>query len=63
MVHTFREGNRCTDALARPGSGLDEDFLVFDNPPSSDILYFVNTDAAGVLYNRTTFFALTDIVS
>ncbi|XP_065622950.1 uncharacterized protein LOC136064750 [Quercus suber] len=48
------EGNRCADALARMGSNMAEEFLVFDNPPSPDVLYFVNTDAAGVLYNRTT---------
>ena len=50
----FREGNRYTDALARMGSNMAEEFLVFDNPPSPDVLYSVNTDAAGVLYNRTT---------
>ena len=39
-----------------------EDFLVFDNPPSPDVLYFVNTDAAVVLYNRTSYSILTDVV-
>ncbi|KAL0006246.1 hypothetical protein SO802_013807 [Lithocarpus litseifolius] len=55
VVHVFREGNRCADALARMGSNMAEEFLVFDNPPSPDVLYFVNTDAAGVLYNRSSF--------
>ncbi|KAK9996491.1 hypothetical protein SO802_021177 [Lithocarpus litseifolius] len=49
VVHVFREGNRCADALARMGSNLAEEFLVFDSPPSPDILYFVNTDVAGIL--------------
>ena len=59
----FREENRCADTLARLGSSMAEDFLVFDNPPSPDVLYFVDTDAAGVLYNRTSNSVLTDIVS
>ena len=63
VVHVFREGNRCADALARMGSNMAEEFLVFDNPPSPDVLYFVNTDAAGVVYNRTSNFVLTDMVS
>ena len=63
VVHVFREGNRCVDALARLGSCMAKEFLVFDNPPSPAVLYFVNTDAAGVLYNRTSNFVLTDIVS
>ena len=47
MVHVFREGIGAPDALARMGSNMAEEFLVFDNPPSPDVLYFVNTDAAG----------------
>ncbi|KAK9990920.1 hypothetical protein SO802_025905 [Lithocarpus litseifolius] len=62
VVHVFREGNRCANALARMGSNMDEEFLVFDNPPSPDVLYFVNTDAAGVLYNRSSFYDLTVLV-
>ena len=50
----FREGNRCADALAKVGSNMAKEFLVFNNPPSPDVLYFVNIDAVGVLYNRTT---------
>jgi len=58
----FRKGNRCADALARLGSSMVEDFFVFDNPPSPDVLYFVNTDATVVLYNRTSYSVLTDVV-
>ena len=39
------------------------EFMVFDNPPSPAVLYFVNTDVAGVVYNRTSNYVLTDIVS
>ena len=59
----FREENRCADTLARLGSSMAEDFLVFDNPPSPDVLYFVNIDAVGVVYNRTFNYVLMDIVS
>ena len=62
VVHVFREGNRCADALARMGSNMAEEFLVFDIPPSLDFLYFVNMDVVGVLYNRTSNFVLTDRV-
>ena len=55
----FREGNRCADALTRMGSNMAKEFPVFDNPPSPDVLYFVNTYAVGVLYNRTTNSVLT----
>ena len=33
---------------------MAEEFLVFNNPPSPDVLYFVNIDVVDVLYNRTT---------
>ena len=63
VVHVLREGNRCANALARMGSNMAEEFLVFDNPPSPDVLYFVNIDAVGVVYNRTFNYVLMDIVS
>ena len=62
VVHVFREGKRCVDALARMGSNMAEEFLVFDIPPNLDVLYFVNMDAVGVLYNRTSNSILTDRV-
>ena len=48
VVHVYREGNRCTDVLARWGSNMNEDFAVFDSPPSPEILCFVNMDIAGM---------------
>ena len=44
----FRKGNRCADAPAKLGSNMAEEFLVFNNPPSPDVLYFVNIDVVGV---------------
>nr|POF09214.1 hypothetical protein CFP56_61192 [Quercus suber] len=60
VVHVFKEGNRCTDALGRMGSNMAEEFLVFDNPPSPNVLYFVNLNAAAVLYDKTSNSVLTD---
>ena len=54
MVHVYREGNRCADALARWGSTMADTFVVFDNPPSPDILYLVNIDNVGMFVNRIT---------
>ena len=52
--HTFREANRCAEALARIGCSLKEDFVVFDNPPSVEIESYVTTDANGMYYGRLT---------
>ena len=52
--HTFREANRCADALARKGCSLKEDFVVFDYPPSVEIESYVTTDAKGMYYGRLT---------
>ena len=52
--HTFREENRCADALSRRGCSLQEDFVVFDNPPSMEIESYVNSDANGLYYGRLT---------
>ena len=32
------------DALARWGSTMNEDFVVFGSPPSPDVLYLANMD-------------------
>ena len=38
-------------------------FVVFDQPPSSDILYLVNLDMAGMYMNRITETVFTSSVS
>ena len=54
VVHVYREGNRCADALAKWGSNMTEAFAVFDRPPSSDVLYLVNMDNVGMFVNRVS---------
>ena len=54
MVHVYREGNRCGDALARWGSNMEEAFAVFDSPPSPNVVYLVNMDSVGMFVNRIT---------
>ena len=61
--HTFREANRCADALARIGCSLKEDFVDFDNPPSVEIESYVTTDANGMYYGRLTTATLATVAS
>ena len=50
------------DALARWGSTMNEDFVVFGSPPSPDVLYLANMDIAGMYLNRITETSLTSSV-
>ena len=59
VVHVYREGNRCADALARWRSMTEEDFVVFSSPPTLDVLYFVNMDMAGMYVVRSAETGLT----
>ena len=52
VVHGYREGNRCVDALAKWGSNMLEAFVVFDRPPNADLLYLVSMDNDGMYVNR-----------
>ena len=51
MNHCFREASKCVDALARRGSELDQDFIVFDSP-TMDIVMLLYYDKLGVYYER-----------
>nr|POF24272.1 putative ribonuclease h protein [Quercus suber] len=51
IQHYYREGNKCTDALARRGAFLSQDFSIFLDPPS-DVAFLLSLDAAGVVYDR-----------
>ena len=44
--HIYREANRCADFLARFGSLLENDFIVFTSPPV-DLFFFLEADANG----------------
>ena len=52
VVHGYREGNRCVDALAKWGSNMLEAFVVFDRPPNADLLYLASMDNDGMYVNR-----------
>ena len=62
VVHVYREGNQCADALAGWGSTMEEVFVVFSSPPSHDVLYLVNMDIAGIFVIRSTGTGLTACV-
>ena len=34
IKHCYREGNKCADRLARIGTEMEEDFVIFEAPPS-----------------------------
>ena len=44
--HIYREANRCTDFLARFGSLLENDFIIFTSP-LVDLFFFREVDANG----------------
>ena len=46
VQHVFREGNCLANALARWGCLMDDTFVVFNHPPSTDILCLINSDLA-----------------
>ena len=51
VKHVYREANRCADLLAKIGTGLQNDFVIFSNPPV-DLLSFLEDDVCGVFVNR-----------
>ena len=54
VVHVFREGNCCADALAKWGNNMLEGFVVFDRPPNDDFLYLSSRDKDGQFVNRVS---------
>ncbi|XP_065632904.1 uncharacterized protein LOC111992962 [Quercus suber] len=45
IVHTFKEGNRCDDAMARRGVTMDSDFVLLSSVPK-DMRNLVAFDAS-----------------
>ncbi|KAL0016724.1 hypothetical protein SO802_003793, partial [Lithocarpus litseifolius] len=41
VVHVLREANKCANFLARRGCTMREDFVIFDAPPSVDLVNFL----------------------
>ena len=63
VVHVYREGNCCADALAKWGSNMLEGFVVFDRPPNDDLLYLASRDKDGLVVNRVSIMDPSSVVS
>ena len=48
----FREANKCADWLAKWGSVMKEDFVVFEFPFTSELETLVAKDINGLYYTR-----------
>ena len=48
--HTYWKANRAADGLAKEGCVQQEEFVILFNPPTPDIVTFVNEDAIGLYY-------------
>ena len=51
VQHCFREANMCVDALARRGTFLFQDFVIFHSPPS-DVSLLISLDVVGTVYEQ-----------
>ena len=51
IQHCYREANKCANALARRGSLLPQDFVVFLEPPAN-VALLLSLDVAGVAFDR-----------
>ena len=49
--HIYREANRCADYLARIGTLLESNFIVFSSPPV-DLVNYLEADATGLYVHR-----------
>ena len=47
VVHVFRETNKCAYFLARRGCSIRENFVIFDAPPSIDLVNLLVLDVNG----------------
>lgn len=51
LRHIYREANRCADYLAKVGTSIKGDFIVFHSPPV-DLLSILEADASWLYVNR-----------
>ena len=51
IKHCFREANQCVDRLAKTGTKLERDFIVYESPPSVIILMLFY-DCTGMYFER-----------
>ena len=63
VVHVFRETNKCTDFLARRGCSMRENFVVFDAPPSIDLVNLLVSDVNGQSNLRLVATTLASVAS
>nr|POF04308.1 putative ribonuclease h protein [Quercus suber] len=47
IKHCYREGNKCADILARLGTNMEENFVVFDAPPLVIVSLLILANWAG----------------
>lgn len=47
VVHVFREANKYADFLATRGCSMREEFVIFDVPPSGDLVNLLVSDING----------------
>lgn len=52
LHHTLREGNQCTDYLAKLGASSDDSLLLHPSPPD-DLRPLLQNDATGTLFLRS----------
>ena len=52
VSHVFREANKCADWLAKWGSVMKEDFVVFEFPFATELETLVAKDINGLYYAR-----------
>ena len=63
VVHVFREANMCADFLARWGCCMQDDFVIFDQPPTVEFLPILYADMYGVSCCRLTSPSLVSVNS
>ena len=51
IQHCYREADKCSDALARRGALLGQDFSFFLEPPP-DVAFLLSLDSTGTLYDH-----------
>ena len=52
IQHCYHKANKCGNMLARRGSLLSQDFVVFLDPPV-DVAFLLRLDSAGMVYKRS----------
>jgi len=51
IQHTLREGNHCTDYMAKLGASSDSNFLLYSSAPQ-DLIDMIELDAMGTSFPR-----------